>query len=186
MLEKLFTSKNRIKILRFLFFETEETHLREIARKLKISPSAVKRELENLEKIGLIKKQKNKIKLNKKNNIAEDLKNIFIKTDYIVYPIKEVLKDKRIKYSLIFGSFARGEFNEDSDIDLLVVGNVSLSEIYKALKPAESRIRKEINPSAWKMNELIEKSKTGFIKDIFSKKIIMIKGEENELRKIVK
>ena len=61
MLEKLFTSKTRIKILDYLLFHKKETYLREIAKDLKLYPSAVKREIDNLLGLGLIKKQKNKI-----------------------------------------------------------------------------------------------------------------------------
>lgn len=186
MLEKLFTSKNRIKIMEFLFFEREETYLREISKELGISPSAVKRELENLIVTGLIKKQRNKIVLNEKSNIIGDLKNIFIKTDAIVYPIKRVLKSNKIKFTLIFGSFAVGDYSGDSDIDLMIIGDMKLSEVYKLLRPVENQIKREINPVVWKLETLRGKKDIGFVRDIFKKKIIMLKGEENEIRKIVK
>ncbi len=48
MLEKLFTSKARIRILDYLFFYKKETYLREIAKDLGLSTSAIKRELDNL------------------------------------------------------------------------------------------------------------------------------------------
>ena len=48
MLEKLFTSKTRIRVLNHLFFHKKETYLREIAKELKLPPSAIKRELDNL------------------------------------------------------------------------------------------------------------------------------------------
>jgi predicted nucleotidyltransferase len=186
MLEKLFTSKNRIKIMGFLFFETQETHLREISRELKISPSAVKNEVENLIIIGIIKKEKNKITLNQKSIILQDLKSILIKTDFVVYPIKEALKDINAEFIFIFGSFAKGDFTQESDIDLMVIGKIKSDEVYEKIKPAEDTLKREINPSVWRREEFTEKRKTGFIKDILSKKIIMIKGEEDELRKIAK
>ncbi|OGJ15383.1 hypothetical protein A3K73_07955 [Candidatus Pacearchaeota archaeon RBG_13_36_9] len=186
MLEKIFTSKNRIKIMGFLFFEKQETHIREISRELKISPSAVKSEVENLLFVGIIKKEKNKIALNKRSSIAEDLKNILIKTDFIVYPIKEALKKVDAEFIFIFGSFARGDLTGESDIDLMVIGKISSFELYENIKPAEDKIRKEINPVVWTLEHLRGKKDSGFVKDIFKKGIIMIKGEEDELRKIVK
>jgi hypothetical protein len=36
------------------------------------------------------------------------------------------------------------------------------------------------------LKSFIEKKRTGFVKEIFSKKIIMLVGDENELRKIAK
>ena len=187
MLEKLFTSKNRIKILQFLLFEKHETYLREIAKELKISTSAVKREIENLINLGIITKQRNKLELNKKSNILDDLKNIFIKTDYLYYPIKKVINNIRtIKFALIFGSFARGEHKEESDVDLLVIGDIKRIDFYKKIKPIEDKIKREINPSIWTTEDLTKQKNTGFVKDVFKKKIIILKGDENELRKIVK
>ncbi|MFH1358595.1 MAG: nucleotidyltransferase domain-containing protein [archaeon] len=186
MLEKLFTSKNRIKILEFFFFKKNESHTREIARELKIPVSAVKREIDNLISLSLLKIDKRNIVLNKKCNYLDDLKNIFIKTDSIVYPIQDVLKNIKADFILIFGSFARGEFNEESDVDLMVVGNIGLDKVIKTISPIEDKIKRDINPVVWKLDELRKKKNTGFVKDIFKKGIILIKGDENELWKIIR
>src|SRR3989344_573902 len=145
MLEKLFTSKTRIKIIEYLFFHKKETHLREMAKELELSPSAVKRELDNLISLGLISKQKNKLSLNKSNPFLEDLKKVFLKTDSVSYPIKEAFKKKDIKFVLIFGSFAKGDYTPESDVDLFVIGNVKQREIFKLLRPVEKLIRRDIN-----------------------------------------
>jgi predicted nucleotidyltransferase len=186
MLEKLFTSKNRVKIMGFIFFVKEETYLREISKKLKISVSAVKREIDNLILIGIIVKKGNKVILNQKSNILIDLKNIFIKTDFIFYPIKEALKKADAEFIFIFGSYARGEFKEDSDIDLMVIGKISSFDLYEKIKPVEDKTRKVINPVVWTVENLKKQKNSGFVKDISKKGIIMIKGEENELRQIIK
>ena len=185
MIEKLFTSKNRIKILGFLFFEKEESYIREISNKTKVSPSAVKREVENLEKVGIFKREKNKVILNKESNILDELKNIFIKTDYVVYPIKDSLKEIHAEFILIFGSFARGDYKEGSDIDLLIIGRVKSFEVYKKIKPIENKIKREINCVVWTIENLKKEKNSGFVKDIFKKGVIMIKGEENEIRRII-
>ncbi|MFA5020090.1 MAG: nucleotidyltransferase domain-containing protein [Candidatus Pacearchaeota archaeon] len=138
MLEKLFTSRNRVKILSYLLFDTDETYLRALSNNLNISPSAVKREILNLKNIGLITNQNGRIKLNNKCNFLEELKNIFIKTDFVALLISNVIiKNKKIKFAVIFGSFAKGNFNQESDIDLLIIGNISSSECYKMLKIKE-------------------------------------------------
>lgn len=186
MLDKLFTSKARIKILGYLFFKKKETYLRETAKELNLSPSAVKREFDNLAEIDIIKKQKNKIILNESNPFFEELKQIFLKTDFIAYPIKEALTKKDIEFALIFGSFAKGNFNSESDLDLLIIGKISLSEAIKLLNPAEKIIGRNINPIIWNLHEFEERKKGKFAYEIFSGKILMIKGDENELRKIAR
>ncbi len=185
MIEKLFTSKTRIKIISFFLFGKNESHIREISRELKISVSAVKREIDNLKSIGLINLDKNKITLNKNCNYLEDLKNLFIKTDYIIYPIKDVLKNEKIRYAFIFGSFARGTYTKDSDIDLMIIGNLDSFNLYKKLKPVENKIKRDINPVVWTLENLKKEKNSGFVKDIFKKGIIMIKGSEYELKRII-
>ena len=65
MLEKLFTSKNRVKILGHLFFEKPKSRIREISRELKMPVSGVKKEIDNLLVLNIISKNKQGIKLNK-------------------------------------------------------------------------------------------------------------------------
>lgn len=186
MLEKLFTSKTRIKILEYLFFNRKETYLREISRESKLPPSAIKREIDNLLNLGLIIKQNNKITLNKSNSFLDDLKNIFLKTDSISYPIIEVLKKEDIEFALIFGSFAQGKFNLESDIDLLIIGKAKQQDMFKLLKPAENLIKREINPVIWTLEELKRNKNKGFVKDILKKNKIMLIGDENEFQRIIK
>lgn len=186
MIERLFTSKNRVKLLRFFLFEQKEAHLRGISKELEISVSAVKREIDNLKEIGILKQEGARISINDKCNFINDLKNIFIKTDAIIYPLKDVLKSKKIKYALVFGSFAKASYNPESDVDLLIIGEIKLSDVYDLLKSAEGKIKREINPVVWSEKDLSNKKNTGFVRDIFTKKIIMLKGDENELRKAVR
>ena len=186
MLEKLFTSKNRIKILNFIFFEKTETHIREISRELKISASAVKREVDNLSFVGIIKINRNKITLDENCSFLDDLKKIFIKTDFIAYPLKEAIgNNKKIKFALIFGSFARGGYTKESDIDLIVIGDASLSDIIKLIGLVEEKTKRNINPVVWTLENFKKEKNSSFVKDIFKKGVIMLKGDKNELQKIV-
>ncbi len=148
MLEKIFTSKTRIKIMQFLFFEKQETYVREISKMLNISVSGVKREIDNLKKLGLVKENK-KVLLNKECVIFEDLNSIFIKVDYLGYTIKKVMEKTGVEFALIFGSFAKGDYSADSDIDLLVIGKIKQAEVFKKLKPVERIIKRDINPVIW-------------------------------------
>lgn len=186
MIEKLFTSKTRIKVLEYLFFCRKETYLREIAKELKVSPSAVKKELDNILDLGLIKKQKNKIILNESSPILEELRKIFLKTDSINYPIKKAIEKLDIKFALIFGSFARGVYNSESDVDLLVIGKVRQEEVFRALKYVEKLIKREVNPVVWTLEELEKNKNKGFVRDIVKKEKIMVIGDENEFKRVVK
>ena len=190
MLERLITSKTRTKILQLLLFNNEELHLREIARLIKITPIYVKKELDNLEKLDLIiktdKANLTLYKINNNSSLIIDLRSLFIKTDFIGYPINEAFRGLDLKYVLIFGSFAEGSFNSESDIDLLVIGEVKQADIFKALKPAEKTLGREINPIVWTLEELKRNRDKGIVKDIIKKSKIMIKGDENEFQRVIR
>ncbi len=186
MLQKLFISKHRINLIYFFLFEAKEHHLREISKMLNIPVSAVKKEIDNLLLLGVIKVKGKQFSLNKNCSFVEDLKNLFVKTDFAVYPLKKILISNKIEYILIFGSFANAKASGESDIDLLVVGDIKLSDVVRQLQSVENKIKREINPVVWTLSNLRKEKKSGFIKDVFKKNIIMIKGDENELRQIVK
>jgi len=90
MLERLFTSTTRIKILRLLMFNSDKWYyLRELARKIKTTPTYVKKELDNLTEAGFInKKRKGNLILfhiNQDSPIFNELRELFIKSDYILF-----------------------------------------------------------------------------------------------------
>lgn len=186
MLEKLFTSKIRVKLLIHFLFSKEKFKLRELARKLKLPVSAVSRELRNLQELSIIKKEKDYFTINEDCNFLPELRNLFLKTDAFKVEFEKALKKKPIDFALIFGSFAEEKYTAESDIDLLVIGKITNEEIFRIIKHLEDKLQREINPIVWSLEELKRKRKGSFIRDIFKKKIIMIKGKENELRKIVK
>lgn len=133
---------NRYKLLKlFLDSPTEIFRLREIARLSKISPPSVMIYLKEFEKERLIKRQvkrnipfysayrdNNTFVLYKKISIFFELSNIGL-VDY--------LWDKLSPEAIIlYGSFAKGESIENSDIDLFILGkesNLDIAEYEKIL-----------------------------------------------------
>jgi len=126
LLKRLFTSNTRIKLLTlFLLNPDEEYFIRELTRKLDEQINSVRRELDNLKKLGLLKsKVRNRKKfyiVNKNFVILQELKNIIVKAmsgkDDIV---KNIQKLGDIEFMALLGVFV----DKDSPVDLLVVGNV--------------------------------------------------------------
>lgn len=191
MLEQLFTSKTRIRILSLLMFNQDnEYHLREIARLIKISPKYVGKELEKLLKINLVNKYEkgnmNIYSINKSNVILNELKQIFIKTDYLGELIRKELKDK-VKYAFIYGSFAKGEETESSDIDLFVIGCIKEDDLIKIIQKLEKITNREINYALWSENTFKQRAKSHhLLKTIKKSKIIMLIGDENEFKKSIR
>ncbi len=83
MLERLFTSKTRAEILKLLLFNNQQYHIRGIAKIIGITPTYVKKELENLLKINVVKEARiGNLRLfvgNKDCVFYEDLKSVIYK-----------------------------------------------------------------------------------------------------------
>jgi len=194
MLERLFTSKSRVKILELLLLNpVEEFHLREISRRTRVSAPYVKREMTNLMNLGLVLKRSQGnltlFKFNKNSPIAEDLKRIFLKTESFGRFIQDSLKEiGDIEFALIYGSFAKGEEAETSDIDLLIVGDVNERKMLGIAEKIEERVGREVNYTAWTENEFEKKARERIplLEEIVNTPIIMIVGGLDEFRKAVK
>ena len=194
MLERLFTSKSRIKILELLFLNpTGEFHLREISRLVHVSAPYVKREMANLVALGLVlmRSQGNLTlyRLNRDSVIVEELKRIFLKTESFGRFIRDSLGEVgEIRFALIYGSFAKGEEAEKSDVDLLVVGDVDERRMLGVMEKVEEHTGREVNYIAWTVDELEEKAGEGvpLLDEIANSPVIMIVGDFDEFRKAVK
>ncbi|MBE3113668.1 MAG: nucleotidyltransferase domain-containing protein [Actinobacteria bacterium] len=193
MLNKLFSSKTRVEILKLFLFNTNNSfYQRQISNLTAQSIRGVQREVDKLNRIGLIERsiQGNRIyyKVNKECPIVEDLKNIFFKSVGIAEVLKDNFKEKGIKVAFIYGSYARGEESLLSDIDLMVLGDISLKELSSILSKPKKELMREINYAVFSLNEFINKAmrKDHFINSVLKDKKIYIIGSEDELKRLIK
>jgi len=114
---------------------TTSFHVREAARKTRIDVKAIQLQLKMLEKINVAsstQKGRNKeYSLNLNNYLAKYymiLAETFASITYLSknFEVKKLISeigDKIGDSVLLFGSFAKGEMTQESDIDLLVIGD---------------------------------------------------------------
>jgi predicted transcriptional regulator len=157
MLEQIFGSKARVKILKtFLSKPEQKYYTRQLARDLELQVNSVRRELENLKNIGLIKEIEEKeledVKKNDKKYyncnlefiLFQELKNLFTKANLLscqefLDSLKEV---EGIKLLILSGIFS-GETKALTD--LLIVGKINKSKFLKDIHVLEESLNKEIN-----------------------------------------
>jgi len=191
-LDKLFGSKTRVTLLSKLMLNPDkEFHIRELSKVLSIPYGMLHREVKNLISLGILKeKRKGRmvfVSVNRELSYFDELKGLIIKTTGIANPVKDVIsKMKDIRYALIFGSFARGEESGESDVDLLIIGDVDEESILKGLGDVEKMIGREINFILWNNEEFLKrvKSKHHLLMDIIKNPVIMLLGDEDEFRGI--
>ncbi|MFA5021499.1 MAG: hypothetical protein WC508_00245 [Patescibacteria group bacterium] len=163
MLEQLFSSKTRVKLLRlFLNNPSQPYYLRELARKLGTQLNSIRREIENLEKIGIIKSVHLEESVGK-NQAADEkpgAKKYFLAdTEFILYPelkalllkaqlllernfVSKIEKLAQIKLFILTGIFV-GVDNYPTD--LLLIGTVNRKALAKIVHDFERELGRVVN-----------------------------------------
>jgi len=90
--------------------------------------------------------------------ILGELAAMVLKTAGLVEVLREALADLAgVKLAFVYGSLARQEQTPQSDIDLLVVGDVNMQELSERLHQAEQALAREVNPTAYSETEFRQK-----------------------------
>ncbi len=152
VLKALFSSQTRVKLLSvFLLHQEEEYFIRQLTRILNEQINSIRRELENLRRIGLVKaRHKNRKKYYKVDTefpIYQDLRNMFSRGVQRENATVSALKKlPGLDFLLLAGSFASTE----SKVDLLIVGTVKKESIEFVLNqdPAMKHVRYSLFPRA--------------------------------------
>jgi predicted nucleotidyltransferase len=93
---------------------------------------------------------------------------------------------ERILAAFVYGSVAREEETAQSDIDLMIIGEVELDETLSRLSKPEGSLGRPVNPTVYSAKEFKQKMASGnhFLNAVMKDKKIFLMGSENELRKV--
>ncbi|MDH5186393.1 MAG: nucleotidyltransferase domain-containing protein [candidate division WOR-3 bacterium] len=186
-ISRLFGSKLRAKILGWFFLHTDERfYVRQLAGLLKEDLANLSKELKRLEQLNILGSSKlgnqKYYYVNEKNPVFVELKGLVIKTIGLIDVLQQEFKEIRskIKLAFIYGSFAKEKENLKSDIDLLVIGEVSFGEVTAILARAEKKLGREINPVVMDEKEMKErlKNKDHFLTRVWKEPKIWLLGNE--------
>ena len=140
MIEKILGSKTKTRILRKMFEQEREFWFKELAQSLNLSFGTVHPALSELVEVRILRAKKagnSKLySLNKSHPLFTELKNLFDeereKPVKIAKLFARKIRKTHIRNIILFGSAARGEFKEKSDIDILIVYVNKKDEIDKS------------------------------------------------------
>jgi predicted nucleotidyltransferase len=188
VLTKLFSS-TRAELLGLFFNNPDERfYLREIARHIGKDATGIKRELDNLVKLGLLAREKRGVQkyyfVNKSSPILSEMKGLIFKTTGVQGAIKGSLSRlKGVKTAFIYGSYAKGSEKEDSNINLMVIGQANLSELNDIVMVLEEKLKRDIDYLVFDEQEYRKRkeSKDPFIRELLKGKKIFLVGKEDEL-----
>jgi len=192
----LFGSVRREVLALLLSHPDERFYFRELLRAVGGGSGAVQRELKQLVSAGLVIREAagNQVyfSANREAQIFPELRAIIEKTagsaDVLGSALATFVSKGRIELALIYGSVAAGKQSSKSDIDLLVVGDVSLADLVPALRQAEAKLRREVNASVYPASEFRKKVKQGapFLKRILKGPKLFVAGDERELERLAR
>jgi predicted nucleotidyltransferase len=190
ILSEILSSRIRAAIFRLLFgFDAKEIYMRDLERRSGFSIGAIQAELKKLLRFELLEKRKdgNRIyfQANKNHPLYSDLRNLVFKTNGLIDIIKDALiNSDAIKYAFIFGSFARNEETASSDIDLMVIGDLTLRHLTGMLAGLSDKLNREINPHCLGEQDFIRRKNAGepFINRICEESRLFIIGNENDFK----
>ncbi len=151
-LGKLFGSEAKVKIMRLFLFNPETVFdTGEISERAKVDSPKVRREMSNLEKMGLVKRRASAKKRGGHGFVLEtqfsyltQLQNFLINIEPLLPKeiIRKVSKIGNIKLIVIAGVFLQ---EAESRIDILIVGDgIKKSNLENLIKTLEAEIGKEL------------------------------------------
>jgi len=165
----MFTKINKLKVLR-LFLENQNSyfHLREIARLTYISPGGMFKILKKLEDEKLVIREKTKVMDNFIANV-ENKEYIAIKKAFNIYSImgsgliEFLVEAYSPKAIVLFGSYAKGEDTEKSDIDIAIITN---KEKRLDISKYEEVLKRRINPLEIDIKKIKKEMKNNLVNGI--------------------
>lgn len=176
ILEKLFGSKEKVKIMRLFLFNPEQGFdIIDISKKTKSGQKEVRREISELDKVGLIKKRiffkdinkegDGKIEIIKKKTSGWildrafpyllELQGLLINAQLIRHGeiLNRLSNVGKLKAVIVSGVFIQ---DWDSRVDLLIVGDgLKKNSVESAIKTIESEIGREINYAAFETSDFL-------------------------------
>jgi predicted nucleotidyltransferase len=187
--------RTRQALLAILYSHADEEHLQESLIQLAgLGRGTVQRELEFLARAGVIQRtvrgRQVYFQANARCPVYAELRGLVVKTSGVADALRGALAQLsgRISVAFIYGSVAKGAERRGSDVDVMVIGDVSFAEVSEALGQAQKAIGREVNPSVYARGDFRTKlkAKHHFLRTVLSAEKIFLIGDDHELGRLAK
>ena len=192
-LVELVSSRVKAEIFRLLFGTAgRELHVREIERQSGLADATVRQELKRLSRLGVVEARRDGNRTYYRANTAHpvypDIHNLVLKTSGLVDVLRKALNHSGISAAFVFGSLANGTDKAHSDVDLVVIGTVSLRQLSRLLSGVTSKVGREINPHVFTADEFTSrrKARDHFLTTVLDEPRLFVIGNEDELKAMVR
>jgi len=186
---------SRVAILATLLLRSEtELHARELARVTGVSIGTLLRELGTLLALGLVKRRQVGRQVffsaDPASPVFNELASLLRKTVGLGDRLRDAMAPlaERVQVAFVYGSMAAGSAAPHSDVDVMVIGDISFSDVTRALHAEQSVLGREINPTVMSTAEFRSKrrARDAFVQSISKGPKIWLVGGEDEFAKLGK
>jgi predicted nucleotidyltransferase len=175
-----------------LLERSEPWYLSDLAKRLSRTPSTLQRPLNALVAAGILRRwnEGNRVYFARNPHcpFLPELVSLLAKTAGLTDSLQEVLKKhkKHIAVAFVHGSIATGRARSESDVDLMIIGDLSLSELTPLLAKAEFRLGRPVNAMVFSLAEFSEKlaAKHHFLSAVMKRDKIFVQGTADELENL--
>lgn len=165
MLERLFGSRTRVKLLRlFLTNPATPFYVREISRKVNEQLNSVRRELANLMTLGVVtvieQTDKKFFQLNTKFVLTDELRALLLKSQLLLEEdlVRRIRESGKVRYLALTGSFTGAK---QSVTDIIVVGKVDRALLVHTVERFQRELGRELNYTLMSAREYNERRTLG-------------------------
>jgi predicted nucleotidyltransferase len=182
--------KTRRAVLGLIFGHPDEAfYMRQISRTLNLGQGALLRELQRLTAAGILlhEAQGRQVyyRANKACPIYTGLQGLLLKTVGLVDVLRAALAPlaDKIAVAFVYGSMAQGRAQVGSDVDVMVIGQVSFAEVAAAFGPTQDALGRDVNPSVYPAEELRQRLRVGnhFLTTVLGDPKLFLIGGDDEL-----
>ena len=168
----------RQRVLGLLYGHPDRSfYTNEIIRLTGMGVATIKRELDRMTaaEILILRRQGNQhhYQANPDCPLFQELRSITRKSFGLTDVLKKALEPlaNRIEWAFVFGSIASGKDSATSDIDLMLIGEISFAESVAALHPVQASLQREINPRVYHPGEWrdLVNQNDAFISEVLAK-----------------
>lgn len=185
-LEDFMISRVRVKLLELFYSNPDEIYyVREIVRKLKEQINAIRRELDRLSESGLIKSEargnRQYYTANQRYTFYQELQRLVVKSTGLGKKIRKLRRKLgSIDYLMFSGTFVHRKAPVQGEVDVLVIGEVVLSELDALVKEEERIFGREINYAVFSAEEFEfrKQRRDPFVMDVLYGTRVMVIGDE--------
>lgn len=176
-------------VIDFAVHPEDAPYGREIARRTGLTPRSLQTELARLETLGVIRRRREgrlvRYELIERNPRWRALRALIRELADPVDVVRNALADvPGIAAAFVFGSFARGDTREDSDVDVFVIGkDIPDRLLYRGTIEAQILLNREVNIVDMTSEDVARRIESGssFIRNVLHGPKLWLIGSQIDL-----